>query len=81
VAGCDVYQRLEHKKLQAITPGQLRKIDFRVLTRDPDLTSIFIVLFPDESNKGRTMIMIDGQIVSWSNDSIEIMTYPIMEAE
>jgi hypothetical protein len=67
--------------VQAITPGELRKIDFRVLTRDPDLTSVILVLFPDESNKGRTMVMVDGQVVSWSNDSIEVMTHPIREAE
>jgi hypothetical protein len=65
--------------VQTITPGQLRKIDFRVLTKDPDLTSVILVLFPDESNKGRTMIMMDGRVISWSNDSIEIMTYPVVE--
>jgi len=63
--------------VKEIVPGQLRRIDYRVLTRDPDTESILLVLFPDSERKGRTLVILDGQMKSFTDDFIRDITHPL----
>lgn len=64
-----------------IFPGQLRRFDFRVFSRDPDIESFLLILSPDENYKERTFVLHDGIIKSLSNDIIESATHPVLREE
>lgn len=65
--------------MSEILPGQLRRIHHRFLTKNPDTVSVLLVLYPDKSCQGRTVVIRDGEIKSWLNDMIETITYPISD--